>query len=163
MKPVRLLIICLLTATTTFTCGCNPECGTYGIFSAEISPQFRQPGDEIMIKTQPIDFLQGKTIYTSDPDQNDEYLSIGTAHYEETMEAWIITLPSTNQISSSREETLYIEDPDCGGHIALNSVTVYGEQFKKMNPGFFATPTPSNIIVPPPTDTCSNTFIKYLV
>ena len=56
----------------------------------------------------------------------------------------------TKSIEKISTPAIYVRDTDCGGYISLNTLNVVDEDFISNNPGLFVTPTPPQIIIPPP-------------
>ena len=59
----NLLSFFTLAISTAILFSCNPDCENYARISAEISPNVRMPGDQIMVKTTPSDFLRNRELF----------------------------------------------------------------------------------------------------
>ncbi|MEM6320772.1 MAG: hypothetical protein AAF960_24110 [Bacteroidota bacterium] len=147
MKNLRLLFV-LATVFSLFT-ACNPDCESYARISAEITPSVRMPGDQIMVKTSPADFLEerqlfiekvvdGELIIDETTRLPSEYVDMPTA------KGRIATLPM--DVEGNRN--IYIRDNDCGGFIPLNSVTVASSEFIANNQSLFISPAAPQIVIP---------------
>ena len=140
LTPLYLLICVFLLSS------CNPNCETYSNFNATIDPADRFPGEQIFVKTEPGNFLLSKELYIKRND-NEVYQWIESEYFAEaggrraTLDEENVDVDLSN---------IYVNDDDCGGYIALNSINVIDSAYYNFNPSLFVTPSPSIIIIPPP-------------
>lgn len=124
------------------------QCETLQNVTTEVSPKFGVPGQEVLLKTTPPDFLTGKKIFISR--SNNEPLALNNIREEATAGGVIVTLPSETEIGSGDLEFL-IQDELCGGFSSLRTgqnLTVATSDFIAQNRSLFILPAPPTIVVP---------------
>lgn len=137
LKIPFILVIALLMLVA-----CNPDCETYTNVASEVSPTFRLPGSEIMIKTNPVNFLENRDVFIQKRSSGESEL--------ERMSSFFVN--NTGRVAQLPDEvtdtqTIFIEDDDCGGFIPLSSVNVRTEEWFASNLDFI-TPPPPTIVIP---------------
>ncbi len=132
---------------------CNPDCETYAGIDAEIDTTVKPASSEMLIKTQPINFLADRDIYLQrSVAGRSENIPLETRFIADI--GIIATLPD----DVLGDVSLFVEDPDCGGQIPLSNLSVKEESFFSHNP-LYITPAPPLIVIPsPPVAPPANIF-----
>jgi hypothetical protein len=146
MKHQALFYLLALASLLLYTC--NPECTTYTVVEATVEPELRFPGEEILVKTNPSDFLKNRELFMENSADNSAGVLQIASDFDLQLGGRIATL-DTN-LTNTGIQQLYVQDDDCGGLISLESLNVVDETFSNFNPSLFVTPSPSIIIIPPP-------------
>ena len=147
MKNTKVLLLCLITCIALFS-ACNPDCETYGSVQTEITPNTALPGEQVLVKTNPSDFLKDRDLYVQRKvDNTVSYEKLDSKYIEEAGGSRA-TMPMEADVTGI--QSLFIEDTDCGGFISLNSLRVADEGYVNTNPGMFVIPSPPIVIVPSP-------------
>lgn len=128
---------------------CNPDCENYARISAEITPNVRMPGDQIMVKTSPAEFLRNRELFIEKVVNGELIIDETTKLTSEFVEmptamGRVATLPM--DVEGNRN--IYIRDNDCGGFIPLNNVTVASADFIASNQSLFISPAAPQIVIP---------------
>lgn len=144
-------LLSLFALAVGFSClfSCNPDCENYARISAEITPSVRMPGDQIMVKTSPADFLRDRDLFI-------EKVVDGELIVDETtmLSSEFLDMPAakgrlaTLPMDVEGNRNIYIRDNDCGGFIPLNSVTVASADFIASNQSLFISPAAPQIVIP---------------
>ncbi len=147
MRPPITFYVCL-AAIFSLLGACNPDCESITTVTAEIQPQFRRAGEEIMIRTDPSDFLRDRPVFIAVNNGNDQEFVELEAVFHEDAGGCVAKLPEN--LAETGNQTLFVKDEDCGGFLPLNSVRVVDDLYINNNPEFFVVPSPPIIILPSP-------------
>lgn len=145
----NLLSFFTLAISLAFLFSCNPDCENYARISAEITPSVRMPGDQIMVKTSPADFLKDRELFI-------EKIVDGELKVDETtmLQSEFVEMPNaqgrvaTLPMDVEGNRNIYIRDNDCGGFIPLNNVQVASADFIANNQSLFISPAAPQIVIP---------------
>jgi len=145
----NLLSCFALALCFAFLLSCNPDCENYARISAEITPNVRMPGDQIMVKTSPSDFLRNRELFIEKVVDGELVVDESTKLTSEFVDmssakGRIATLPM--DVEGNRN--IYIRDNDCGGFIPLNNVQVASADFIASNQSLFISPAAPQIVIP---------------
>lgn len=124
------------------------QCETLQNVTTVVSPKLGVPGQEIMLKTSPPNFLKGKKIFISR--SNGAPLEITEVREADNSEGFIAKLPPENDLGTGDLEFL-IEDELCGGFASLQTgenLRVATNDFIAQNRSLFIVPSPPTIVVP---------------
>jgi hypothetical protein len=132
-----------------FFTSCNPDCENYARVNAEITPKLRLPGEQIMVRTTPSDFLKDRELFI-------EKIVDGELKIDEStkIESQFVDMPTakgrvaTLPMDVEGNRNIYIKDDDCGGFIPLNSVEVVDQEYIARNQSLFISPATPNIVLP---------------
>ncbi len=135
---------CIIASIVLVSLACNPECESFPANNVIVPQGPYQAGTELMIASNPSNFLEGRKILMSTGSPSSEVIELRSS-FEETLGAAIVRIPE----EVSNNATFLIDDPDCSGQfIPIGSTTnIVDETFFVDNP-FFITPTPPLIIIP---------------
>jgi len=128
---------------------CNPDCESYTRISMEITPNIRQPGEEVMVKTTPAVFLENREIFLERFSNGSLIIDDSTqlkSTYNPELQARIATLPAW----AEGNRNIYVKDEDCGGFFPLANLQIADQDYINQNASLFVTPAPPVIIIPSP-------------
>lgn len=132
------------------------NCESLSKVKAEISPRILVPGQEVLVRTTPEDFLVKREIFVRKSVYGvptiDESTKI-TSRYSLEARGRIATIP--RDIVGDKD--LFIKDEQCGGFVPLKSVRVADQSFIENNLSLFASPGAQSIYIPiPPSNVATN-------
>ncbi|GJM31011.1 MAG: hypothetical protein DHS20C18_00120 [Saprospiraceae bacterium] len=141
---IKFLTPILLFFSILLVLSCNPDCESYGVLNAEIDTNVKEVGSEVLIKTQPIDFLADRKIYMQRTINGQTENVLLDSRFE--TDFGVVTTLKTDMTGDFQ---LFTEDPDCGGLIPISELSVREHSFFVNHP-IFMTPAPPLLIIPSP-------------
>ena len=125
------------------------NCEILAQVQTEISPKILVPGQEILIRTTPENFIQNRELYVQKSVNGKLMIDENTpisSEFSAEAGGRIATIPR----DAIGNTDIFIRDKQCGGFVSLQTVQVADQVFMDNNLAFFASPATSSIILPSP-------------